>query len=81
MAISHLAIFPPPNKALGDDEPPRQALVYLVFFRMMGNKAQPTPCLLQVINTVQNSTFVTGKCFLLLFKVAPDADVLSTQRK
>lgn len=44
-------------------------------------KHSQAPDISQVINTVQNSTSGTGKCFLLLFKVTPDADVLSIQRK
>lgn len=44
-------------------------------------KHSQTSGFLQVINTVQNSTPDTGKCFLPLFKVTPDADVLSAQCK
>lgn len=38
--------------------------------------SQP-PDLLQVINAVQNSSFNTRKCFLLLLEVTPNTDVLS----
>lgn len=77
MAISLLAIPKKETPALGNGDPSALVLVCLFFFRMVGNKHSQPPDFLQVINAVQNSSFNTRICFLLLFRVTPDADVLS----
>lgn len=79
--LSAIQLYPKKPLTLGDDERSTQVLVCLFVSGWWETKHSQTPDFLQVINTVRNSTSDTGKCFLLLFKVTPDADALSTQRK
>lgn len=77
MAISLLAIPKEETPVLGNGDPSTLVLVCLIFSGWWGKKHSQPPDFLRVINAVQNSSFNTRKCFLLLFRVTPDADVLS----
>lgn len=69
------------KNTLGSGDPSTLILVCLVFTGWWETKHSQPPGSLQVINAAQNSSFNTRKCFLLSFRVTPDADVLGYTAK